>query len=145
MKILKLGTINFEALDHKVKVVVVDDLRAFSRSKGFQGSHSACATQFDGDGESLIAFRPFPSAGIVAHESWHAIYLMLTDAGAALDNEIVAYHLGHLVDKIMDKLHAHIKEMKEMDICNCSKCQAKAKGKSTKSSKRRKTNGRTTR
>src|ERR1039458_5704373 len=42
--------------------------------------------------------------GIIAHECWHAIYHMMIEwAGVTeLDNEAVAYHLGYLVQKVID-------------------------------------------
>jgi hypothetical protein len=40
------------------------------------------------------------SDGTLAHEAWHAVRRMFRYAGAELENETVAYHLGHLVEKI---------------------------------------------
>jgi hypothetical protein len=41
------------------------------------------------------------SYGVVAHESWHAIYHMLQRIGAEVDNEVVAHCLGYMVDQIL--------------------------------------------
>ena len=40
------------------------------------------------------------SEGIIAHEAWHAVFRMFEWVGAELDNEMVAYHLSYLVDRI---------------------------------------------
>lgn len=55
------------------------------------------------DGHSHIFFKPDASAGVIAHESWHAIYRMFDWAGVIrFDNEATAYHLGHLVGAVSD-------------------------------------------
>jgi hypothetical protein len=50
---------------------------------------------------SFIFLKPNVTEGTIAHESWHAILNMLVRVGADLDNEVVAYHLGYLVDEIV--------------------------------------------
>lgn len=86
--------------DYKIHVVVTDDLQ--------KSWNARCEEEYDAadveamythvDGGSIIFFRKGASAGTIAHESWHAIRGMLLDAGAELDDEIVAYHLTYLVD-----------------------------------------------
>jgi hypothetical protein len=42
-------------------------------------------------------------SGTIAHESWHVVRYLLADfCGCNLDNETVAYHLGYLVDRIVE-------------------------------------------
>lgn len=43
-------------------------------------------------------------SGTIAHESYHAIRFLMDDyAGATMmDNEVMAYHIGYLVQKITD-------------------------------------------
>jgi hypothetical protein len=41
------------------------------------------------------------TAGEIAHECWHATRYIVNDwAGGGLDNEVVAYHLGYLVQEV---------------------------------------------
>ena len=48
-----------------------------------------------------IFLKPYTSAGVVAHEAWHAVRALLVWAEARdFDNEVVAYHLGYLVNQI---------------------------------------------
>lgn len=47
-----------------------------------------------------IVLQHDASAEIIAHESFHAIWALMTWAGAALEDEVVAYHLGHVVGRI---------------------------------------------
>jgi len=49
---------------------------------------------------AFIFLRPKASPGTVAHESWHAVRYMLRWACADLEEEVVAYYLGYLVNKI---------------------------------------------
>jgi hypothetical protein len=44
------------------------------------------------------------TAEVVAHECWHAIWELSQWAGAELENETVAYHLGYLVQRTTDFL-----------------------------------------
>jgi len=47
--------------------------------------------------------------GVVAHECWHAIHAMFEWAGVRdFENELVAYHLGYLVQKVADFRNALI-------------------------------------
>ena len=123
MKLLKLGTVKFEALQYRVKAVVTDNLGEYGCSLGFHehSNRSPEATHFTNGYESIIAFSPFPSPGTIAHECWHAVRTMLLNADAELDNETVAYHLGHLVDKISDMLHKNIDGMEDLP-CTCPHC-----------------------
>ena len=52
------------------------------------------------NGHGPLFFQPSNTAGIIAHEAWHAVFRMFEWAGAGLDNEMVAYHLSYLVDRI---------------------------------------------
>jgi hypothetical protein len=50
---------------------------------------------------SYLFFKWNATEEHIAHESWHAIRYMLKDyIGSELENETVAYHLGHLVGTI---------------------------------------------
>ena len=56
-------------------------------------------TVYDGGQVCFIFLKPNVSAGTIAHEAWHATRYMLKRVGAKLDSEVVAYHLGYIVDK----------------------------------------------
>lgn len=65
----------------------------------------------DEDGEATLFFPMDPKPEYIAHESWHAIRYMLEDwAGASLENETVAYHLGYLVG-IIHELKSKVEEV----------------------------------
>jgi len=51
-------------------------------------------------GYSIIYLKPDAGMGTIAHESYHAVCAMMKMIGAAEEHEIVAYHLGFLVDAI---------------------------------------------
>ena len=52
-------------------------------------------------GQSYIFLPLKVSEGVVAHEAWHIIHRVLNFAGVEeFDNEVVAYHLGWLVEQI---------------------------------------------
>ena len=54
------------------------------------------------EGRSFVFLKHNASAGNVAHESWHVVRRMMNWLGVDLDNEAVAYHLGYLVNRIVE-------------------------------------------
>lgn len=53
------------------------------------------------EGRTHMFFPMTATEEDIAHEAWHVIYHMFDWVGAKdFDNEITAYHLGHLVGKI---------------------------------------------
>ncbi len=53
-------------------------------------------------GYSIIYLKPDAALGTIAHEAYHAVTGMLKMIGAAEEHEIVAYHLGYIVNKIVE-------------------------------------------
>lgn len=51
--------------------------------------------------DSFIFFSPKSTIGTIAHEVSHAIWQMFNYYGMDFENEILAYHLGYMVDKIL--------------------------------------------
>lgn len=51
--------------------------------------------------DSWVFFTPDSTIGTIAHECFHAVWRMFKWMGAKPNNEIMAYHLGYLVDRAM--------------------------------------------
>jgi hypothetical protein len=51
--------------------------------------------------DCCIFFTPESSIGTITHECYHAIRRMWKWIGAKPEEEITAYHLGYLVDKVL--------------------------------------------
>ena len=91
---------------YKVYVVLSDDLHKSNVSRfGTCGTAAEpCVAAYYAPselGHAHLFYRKDVTAGLLAHEAWHAVYGMFDWAGVVdLDNETVAYHLGYLVDKI---------------------------------------------
>ena len=90
---------------YKMFVVFSEDLCASRMAR--YGSAGAAGESDTGAFVSLcgegchIFLKPWTSAGVVAHEAWHAVRALLVWAEARdFDNEVVAYHLGYLVNQI---------------------------------------------
>lgn len=49
---------------------------------------------------SFMFLKPNASSGTIAHETWHVVHEVMRHIGAELDNEVVGYYIGHLVDEI---------------------------------------------
>lgn len=91
-----------------VHVVFTDNLKKSAASRFVKGTEFSAKMDAaeaihlpSSHGRSLVLLPYKASPGTIAHEAYHAIRYMLKEyAGVKLDNEIVAYHLGHLVDEI---------------------------------------------
>jgi len=87
---------------YKIHVVFTSDIAAAVKRVTKAEAPPDCAawTVQDSEGFSTIILSHHPNAEVVAHESFHAIYALMKWAGAALEEEVVAYHLGHVVGLI---------------------------------------------
>lgn len=54
------------------------------------------------NGWSIIYLTPDAMLGTIAHETYHAVTAMMKMIGAAEEHEVVAYHLGYIVNKIVE-------------------------------------------
>ena len=91
--------------DYRVHVIVTDDLQKsrdarFDNAQSTEGLDACCCSVLNGHA-SCIFLQKEASSGTIAHEAWHAVYKMFRQIGAELEEEMVAYHLGYLVDEIM--------------------------------------------
>jgi hypothetical protein len=101
--------IRFSAFSsYRVHAIFTDDIfescqgRYITDSQEDEGTDALTLTAAE-SGDTHMFLQRGASAGVVAHESWHAIYAMFKWAGVKkFDNEVVAYHLGHLVDRVID-------------------------------------------
>ena len=113
-------TIKLPAWEYDVHVILSDDVSAShdriikklggnARGAGADGwcigNRDAC--------ECWLVFGFDPSNSTVAHECWHAIHRMFRYAGAELENEAVAYHLGYLVRRVTRLLIKCAREKKK--------------------------------
>lgn len=112
MKKDKRFRVNFPALAHyEVRVDFTSNLkRALGRHKETKNVDlsgpddrytDALAIHVSGEGRSFVFFKHGVTVGTIAHEAWHVVRHVLTYIGAELENEVVAYHLGYLVNEIV--------------------------------------------
>lgn len=59
------------------------------------------------DAHSFLFIYHKSNAGTIAHESWHVVRRMMEFADVDLENEVVAYHLGYLVNQVTDFQRRH--------------------------------------
>jgi hypothetical protein len=99
--------IKFPIFSHyKVHIIFSDDIRKSKKvrygSDEFADGASAVHCH-DSDGHSHCIYDIGKSCtGTIAHESWHAVWAMLKWAGVEIENEVVAYHLGYIVQATTD-------------------------------------------
>ena len=138
LTVLKLGTVKIPALDYHIKVIVTDSVSEYQHSLGIcdHGSNPEASHLFGGSHDSMLVFHPFPSPGTVSHEAWHAVRQMMLNAGAELDNELVAYHLGYIVEEVHKLLFKNVEKMEEMPCsCGCEDCLGQPEKPAKKSKK----------
>lgn len=76
--------------------------KKYKLTKGIKfRADSEGATIFDDNSNITFVFiKPNVSDGSIVHEAWHALRRMFKFVGVELEDEVVAYHLGYIVDKI---------------------------------------------
>lgn len=89
------------------EIVLTKNIIPYAKSVGYEenkddGTTTALHMYYSDEMKSIIILNPNPKAGTVAHECWHAVRRMLLHTGCELDNEVVAYHLGYLVQQVHD-------------------------------------------
>jgi len=100
----------FPIFGYKVTVVIAEDLKSaayYIADRDYlkdphpgDGCEAFTISQPDG-GYSIIYLKPNAGMGTIAHESYHAVCAMMEMIGASEEHEVVAYHLGFLVEAIV--------------------------------------------
>lgn len=117
-------TVEFPAFGYTVHVVLTDDVLGYAkrRWKGVpfypaDGLH----VSVKGENVSWVLLEFNPLAGNIAHESWHAVRKMLDSCDAELESEVVAYHIGYLVNVIFTfMMDTKDKEKKNAEVNSSS-------------------------
>lgn len=98
--------------NYVVHVVFTNNLassyyKRYHREREFIGTHAFHAVSHNPGGHAHLFFKIGDSpAGVVAHECWHAVRELLNYGGVEqLDNEMIAYHLGYLVQQASNFLY----------------------------------------
>lgn len=95
--------------NYSVRVIVTEDLaNSFGKRLGEHRLHGStdAACFHDNNGRTWMFLRPDSDEGVVAHEAWHVLYGIHDYIGAKIENEIVAYHLGFLINAVHKFLKA---------------------------------------
>lgn len=103
MKFRKM-ILEIPAFHWTMEVVFTNSVVEYAKREGWQGGRNEVTTRavtlfYDQEMKNVIIYQCSAEAGTIAHESWHAVRRMLVHVGAELENEVVAYHLGHLVQQ----------------------------------------------
>lgn len=94
-------------MNYRIVVIVTND-KDRTYKKIIKGTNLPPESDFDAlhvwvgsRATSYLIFQPDANPGTISHECWHAVRYVLVDfMGAKVDNEIVAYHLGYLVNRV---------------------------------------------
>ena len=93
---------------YTVRVVVAPDTNAalagYRDLKEFvEKGRSREARVFSSNSHHCYMFLPSgASVRTIAHECWHVVKTMMDYTGIKLENEVVAYHMGYLTQKVYD-------------------------------------------
>lgn len=83
-----------------IHVVFTDDWRAEAVKLNADLTDDSIAWTVSEGKAAHIIFPHHPDPDVVAHETFHAIWALMKFAGAEMEEEVVAYHLGHVVELI---------------------------------------------
>ena len=91
--------------DYTVHIIFTKDIKEsnIKRYGSFNVGDCDACHRSSNNGHAHLFFKLGDcSSGNIAHEAWHAIHSLFIDfAGVGvMENEVVAYHLGHLVQEI---------------------------------------------
>lgn len=109
----KITTVRFPVFaNYTVNIVITDDVVKSRKSRDaklgepYDGvtAQAIHSWPLDGQGSSWLFFTQNVGAGTVAHECFHCVRRIMRWLGADIENEVVAYHLGYLVDKTWKSL-----------------------------------------
>ena len=117
----------------KVRVILTENLAnsAGQRIGGCSLDGSADAACYNTkNGWSYMFLNPQADEGTIAHESWHIIFEIMDYVGAKIENEVVAYHLGYLINKIhtFKKEVSHAQKANDTRTKNGTRTKAATKG-----------------
>ena len=96
---------------YKIGIIFTDDVRKsvdylsdrdYFNTPSSQVSQDTTACHIDVNGRGYLLFGDDASVGTIAHECWHAVYAAMKFFGAEVEDEVVAYHLGYAVNKVVD-------------------------------------------
>jgi hypothetical protein len=89
---------------YRVRVILSNDLdksaEARLNDKPSDVNGGGFVFNVKGVGRSYIFLKHDAPECTVAHECWHIVHRIMAWCGAELDNETVAYHLDHMVEKV---------------------------------------------
>ncbi len=97
--------------NYKVKIVITREpiqVARYIADRDYlrepQPREVADAFTTSGHGYSFVYLRPDTEIGTIAHEMYHAVEGLMDFIfpGAKRDEEVVAYHLGYIVDKAVE-------------------------------------------
>ncbi len=96
--------VTFEIMaGYQVRVILTNDLdkSAKARLNSNPEVHGdGFVFNVKGEGRSYIFLEHDAPESTVAHECWHIVHRIMDWCGAELDDEVVAYHLDHMVEKV---------------------------------------------
>jgi hypothetical protein len=99
--------VTFEVMaSYQVRVILSKDLAKSAKLRLGCNPESTDGGGFvfnvKGEGRSYIFLEHEAPESTVAHECWHIVHQIMDWCGAELDNEVVAYHLDHMVEKVYE-------------------------------------------
>lgn len=89
--------------NYQVRLILTNDLQKSANSRLSQPPQNADAFCYHvkDEGRSYIFLGLDAEESTVAHECWHIVHRVLTYCGVQdMDDEIVAYHLDHIVEQV---------------------------------------------
>jgi hypothetical protein len=96
-------SIKFLVFGYTVDIVFSSNVVESVKKRNVRGNvedAAACHIYYESNNKSIIVFSLKPSINEITHEAYHAINQIMLHTGATHDSEVMAYHMGYLVERI---------------------------------------------
>lgn len=110
-------TIKLPHFNYTVEVSYTEDFKRYALKRGWKKFYEQIkddersVTGYHGKNpeycQSWIMFGPDPSIKTIAHEVFHTVWNIMKHIGAEFENEVMAYHMGYLVQEITENLYKY--------------------------------------
>ena len=99
--------VTFEIMScYQVRLIISKDLNRSAKARlstsPTETNGGGFVFNVKGEGRSYLFLAHDADESTVAHECWHIVHRIMDWCGAELDNEVVAYHLDHMVEKVYE-------------------------------------------
>jgi hypothetical protein len=102
IKIVRFPVFSNYTVHVEITSDIIKAMKKYKYTENIEGceAYDACSVHVENENMSFIFLPLDVNAGVVAHECYHVVHNIMEYVGAALDSEVIAYHLEYLVNEV---------------------------------------------